>query len=37
LQLINDSDPAKAARAMQAMMRMQKIIIADIERAAYAA
>jgi predicted 3-demethylubiquinone-9 3-methyltransferase (glyoxalase superfamily) len=33
-QLLNDSDAAKAGRVMQAMMRMQKIIIADLERAA---
>lgn len=36
LQLMNDPDPAKAGRVMQAMMKMKKIIIADIERAAAA-
>lgn len=33
-QLLHDPDPAKAARVMQAMMKMQRIIIADLERAA---
>jgi len=30
---ISDPDPARAGRAMQAMMKMQKIDIAEIERA----
>jgi predicted 3-demethylubiquinone-9 3-methyltransferase (glyoxalase superfamily) len=30
---LGDPDRAKAARAMQAMMKMQKIVIADIEKA----
>jgi predicted 3-demethylubiquinone-9 3-methyltransferase (glyoxalase superfamily) len=33
LELVQDPDDAKAARAMQAMFSMKKIIIADIERA----
>ena len=37
LQLMNDPDPAKVGRVMQAMMKMKKIIISDIERAANAA
>ena len=32
--LLTDPDPARANRAMQAMMTMKKIIIADIEAAA---
>jgi predicted 3-demethylubiquinone-9 3-methyltransferase (glyoxalase superfamily) len=32
--LLNDPDPAKAARAMQAMMKMVKIDVAEIEKAA---
>jgi len=32
-QLLADKDRAKAARAMQAMMKMKKIIIADLEKA----
>ncbi|MEK7811305.1 MAG: VOC family protein [Pseudomonadota bacterium] len=32
-QLLSDPDPAKAGRVMQAMMRMDKIIIADLQRA----
>lgn len=36
-QLLSDPDPAKAGRVMQAMMKMKKIIIADLERAANAA
>ncbi len=32
--LIKDTDPAKASRVMQAMMKMQKIDIAAIKRAA---
>jgi predicted 3-demethylubiquinone-9 3-methyltransferase (glyoxalase superfamily) len=34
LRLIGDEDPAKAQRAMQAMMKMRKIDIATIEKAA---
>lgn len=34
-QLLSDPDPAKAGRVMQAMMKMKKIIIADLERAAH--
>jgi predicted 3-demethylubiquinone-9 3-methyltransferase (glyoxalase superfamily) len=30
---LSDKDPAKAGRAMQAMMKMKKIIIADLEKA----
>lgn len=33
-QLLSDPDPAKAGRVMQAMMRMGKIVIADLQRAA---
>lgn len=33
-QLLGDKDPAKSGRVMQAMMKMKKIIIADLERAA---
>lgn len=33
-ELLNDKDKAKAGRVMQAMMKMKKIIIADIEKAA---
>lgn len=32
--LLADPDPAKSQRVMKAMMQMQKIIIADLERAA---
>ena len=32
-ELLADKDPAKAGRAMQAMMKMKKIIIADLEKA----
>jgi predicted 3-demethylubiquinone-9 3-methyltransferase (glyoxalase superfamily) len=31
--LLNDEDPAKAKRAMEAMMRMSKIDISELERA----
>jgi predicted 3-demethylubiquinone-9 3-methyltransferase (glyoxalase superfamily) len=31
--LMNDKDPAKASRVMQAMMKMRKIIVADLEKA----
>jgi predicted 3-demethylubiquinone-9 3-methyltransferase (glyoxalase superfamily) len=34
LELVQDPDEAKAARAMQAMFTMKKIVIAEIERAA---
>jgi predicted 3-demethylubiquinone-9 3-methyltransferase (glyoxalase superfamily) len=34
MELMNNPDPAKAGRVMQAMMKMGKIIIADLERAA---
>jgi prepilin-type processing-associated H-X9-DG protein len=34
LKLLGDSDKAKAARVMQAMLRMKKLVIADLERAA---
>ena len=30
---MNDADPMKAQQVVQAMMRMQKIIIADLENA----
>ncbi|MDN3556823.1 VOC family protein [Halomonas maura] len=33
-ELLSDPDPARARRAMQAMMGMTKLIIADLERAA---
>jgi predicted 3-demethylubiquinone-9 3-methyltransferase (glyoxalase superfamily) len=36
-QLIGDPDPARAARAMQAMMKMVKIDVAELQRAADAA
>ena len=32
-QLLNPSEPGKAARAMQAMMGMDKIVIRDLENA----
>jgi predicted 3-demethylubiquinone-9 3-methyltransferase (glyoxalase superfamily) len=31
--LMMDSDPQKAAKVMEAMMKMQKIIVADLEQA----
>ena len=31
--LLNDKDPARAGRVMQAMMKMGKIIIADLQKA----
>ena len=34
MELMSNPDPAKAGRVMQAMMKMGKIIIADLERAA---
>jgi predicted 3-demethylubiquinone-9 3-methyltransferase (glyoxalase superfamily) len=33
-ELLGDPDPARAQRAMQAMLQMGKIIVADVERAA---
>jgi predicted 3-demethylubiquinone-9 3-methyltransferase (glyoxalase superfamily) len=33
-ELLRDPDPGRSARAMQAMLRMQKIVIADLEAAA---
>lgn len=33
-QLLSDKDPAISGRVMQAMMKMKKIIIADLEKAA---
>jgi predicted 3-demethylubiquinone-9 3-methyltransferase (glyoxalase superfamily) len=35
--LLNDPDPERADRAMQAMLKMQKIVIADMQAAADAA
>lgn len=35
IELMNDSDPEKAQKVMEAMMKMQKIIIADLEKAYY--
>lgn len=35
-QLLSDKDPAKSGRVMQAMMKMKKIVIADLEKAAEA-
>lgn len=32
-ELMGDPDPAKSQRVMQAMLKMQKIIVADLERA----
>jgi predicted 3-demethylubiquinone-9 3-methyltransferase (glyoxalase superfamily) len=32
-QYLSDPDPAKAQRVMQAMLKMRKIVIADLERA----
>lgn len=37
MELIGDPDPSRAQRAMQAMLQMRKIDIAEIERAADAA
>jgi predicted 3-demethylubiquinone-9 3-methyltransferase (glyoxalase superfamily) len=34
IELLNDPDPGRARRAMEAMMTMQKIVIADLDRAA---
>lgn len=33
MQLMSDPDPEKAGRAMQAMLKMKKIIVADLEKA----
>lgn len=33
-ELLSDPDPAKAGRAIQAMLKMKKIIIADLQKAA---
>lgn len=33
-ELLNDPDPARARRAMEAMMGMEKLVIAELERAA---
>ncbi|MFG6178893.1 VOC family protein [Halomonas sp. THAF12] len=33
-ELMRDPDPGRARRAMEAMMRMEKFVIADLERAA---
>ncbi|MBU4538079.1 MAG: VOC family protein [Weeksellaceae bacterium] len=35
IELMNDSDPAKAQKVMEAMMKMQKIVIEDLEKAYY--
>jgi predicted 3-demethylubiquinone-9 3-methyltransferase (glyoxalase superfamily) len=37
MELIGDPDPGRAQRAMQAMLQMQKIDVAELERAADAA
>lgn len=34
MELLSDPDPERSGRAMQAMMQMQKIVIADLEAAA---
>lgn len=34
-QMLGDKDPAKAGKAMQAMMKMKKIVIADLKKAYY--
>jgi predicted 3-demethylubiquinone-9 3-methyltransferase (glyoxalase superfamily) len=36
-ELLGDPDPGRSQRAMQAMLQMKKIVIADLERAAEAA
>jgi len=33
-ELLGDPDPDRASRAMQAMLKMSKIVVADLERAA---
>ena len=33
-ELLGDTDPARAGRAMQAMLQMKKIVIADLKKAA---
>ena len=35
MKLLRDKDPVKSGRVMQAMMKMKKIIIADLEEAYY--
>ena len=35
-ELLKDPDPGRARRAMEAMLRMRKIVIADLENAAEA-
>jgi predicted 3-demethylubiquinone-9 3-methyltransferase (glyoxalase superfamily) len=37
MELIGDPDPGRSQRAMEAMLKMQKIDIAELERAADAA
>ena len=37
MELLGDRDPGRAQRAMQAMLQMRKIDIAELERAADAA
>lgn len=37
MELLGDSNPARSGAAMQAMLKMQKIVIADLEAAADAA
>jgi predicted 3-demethylubiquinone-9 3-methyltransferase (glyoxalase superfamily) len=34
VELLGDQDPGRAQRAMQAMLGMRKIVVADLERAA---
>jgi predicted 3-demethylubiquinone-9 3-methyltransferase (glyoxalase superfamily) len=34
MELLRDPDPGRSGRAMQAMLRMQKLVIADLEAAA---
>jgi predicted 3-demethylubiquinone-9 3-methyltransferase (glyoxalase superfamily) len=36
-ELVNDPDPERASRAMEAMLKMGKIEVAELERAADAA
>ena len=33
IEMLNDSDPAKASRVMQAMMQMKKLDIAELQKA----
>jgi predicted 3-demethylubiquinone-9 3-methyltransferase (glyoxalase superfamily) len=37
MELLGDPDPGRSQRAMQAMLQMRKIDIAELERAAEAA